>query len=119
MSLQAIFIGRPTRSEMIGLFLATLELVRQRRVRVIQDKAAGDIRLELRPEADETAVEDKPTDWRDPATGEVQYEWPSEEARIRAERRSKLRASFMARKRAGEAVPEEEIIDVDEEDGEF
>ena len=36
MMLSTLFIGRKSRSEMIGLFLATLELVRQRRVLVVQ-----------------------------------------------------------------------------------
>lgn len=52
MSLPALFAGR-TKPEMIGLFLATLELVRRRAVRVRQDEA-GLIVLELRepePEA--------------------------------------------------------------------
>lgn len=114
MSLQAIFVGRQSRSEMIGLFLATLELVRQRRVRVLQDRVAGEIKLELRPEADQVIAEDKATDWRDPQTGEMQYEWPSEDARLRAQRRAKLRAGYIARRKAGEAVPDEEVIDVDD-----
>ena len=47
MTLAALFEGR-TRPEMIGLFLATLELVRRRAVRVKQDDS-GVIVLELRP----------------------------------------------------------------------
>src|SRR5690606_17130646 len=35
MTLQALFVGRRGRSEMIGLFLATLELVRQKRLAVL------------------------------------------------------------------------------------
>ncbi len=46
MSLRAVFTGR-TRGEMIGLFLATLELVRQRKLRVIQDESSGEVALEL------------------------------------------------------------------------
>ena len=46
--LPAVFTGR-TRPEMIGLFLAVLELVRRRAVRVWQEEA-GSIRLALRPE---------------------------------------------------------------------
>lgn len=44
-----LVIGR-TRPEMIGLFLATLELVRRRAVRVSQDGVGGPIVLELQPE---------------------------------------------------------------------
>jgi segregation and condensation protein A len=46
--LPAVFTGR-TRPEMIGLFLAVLELVRRRAVRVWQEDGAT-IRLALRPE---------------------------------------------------------------------
>lgn len=52
MTLRELFVGRQSRSEMVGLFLATLELVRQRRVRVAQDEVGADIRLVLRDEAD-------------------------------------------------------------------
>lgn len=56
LSLRAVFTGR-TRSEMIGLFLATLEMVRQRRVRVMQDEATGEVVLSLGEEvADAAAV---------------------------------------------------------------
>lgn len=114
MSLQQIFVGRSGRSEMIGLFLATLELVRQRRIKVIQDRVAGEIRLELRPGQEQNPqADDKVTDWRDPATGEMQYEWPSEDARRRAERRAKLRASYASRMKQGDAPVADEIIDID------
>lgn len=115
MSLQQIFVGRSGRSEMIGLFLATLELVRQRRIKVVQDRVAGEIRLELRPGQEQNPqADDKVTDWRDPATGEMQYEWPSEDARRRAERRAKLRASYASRMKQGDAPVADEIIDIDE-----
>lgn len=45
MGLRAVFAGR-TRGEMIGLFLATLELVRQRRLSVLQD-GDGEVSLSL------------------------------------------------------------------------
>jgi segregation and condensation protein A len=59
-SLRAVFTGR-TRSEMIGLFLATLELVRRRLVAVRQDEA-GEIALALRdPEAEGVAEGETPS----------------------------------------------------------
>ena len=89
MTLQAIFVGRTSRSEMIGLFLAMLELVRLKKIHVLQDDAEAPIRLELRSGLDQSVIEGPPRhDWRDPETGEVQYEWPSEAARLRAERRA-------------------------------
>lgn len=99
MTLQKIFEGRTGRGEMVGLFLAVLELVRTRRVAVVQDKAGGDIRLESRPETDhldpdavDPDADAAPTDWTDPETGEVVYDWPDEESRLRAERRAQRRA---------------------------
>ncbi|MCC7388300.1 MAG: segregation/condensation protein A [Phycisphaerales bacterium] len=48
-ALRRLFLGRK-RSEVLGLFLALLELVRNRRVRVRQDDATGEIVLGLREE---------------------------------------------------------------------
>jgi segregation and condensation protein A len=48
MTLVSLFTGR-SRGEMLGLFLATLELVRRRAVAVKQDTGSGEIVLELRP----------------------------------------------------------------------
>ena len=100
MTLQKIFEGRTGRGEMVGLFLATLELVRTRRVRVIQDKNGGDIELELRPEEehiDPLAVPDtESTDWRNPETGEIEYDYPDEASRKRAEKRARLRENRAA-----------------------
>lgn len=45
-TLQEAWLGR-SKSDVIGLFLATLELVKQRRVLVVQDEATGEIMLEL------------------------------------------------------------------------
>ena len=90
LTLQAIFEGRESRSELVGLFLAMLELVRQRALSVLQERIGGQIQLQLRDQ-DRELADDQTPDWRDPETGEVQYEWPSEELRLRAERRAELR----------------------------
>lgn len=45
-TLQEIFVGRRNRAEMISLFLATLELVKQRKIRVVQDPTDPSIKLE-------------------------------------------------------------------------
>ena len=112
MTLREIFEGRTNRSEMIGLFLATLELVRQHLVTVVHDDAGGgglqppsrepgaNIRLILVSEEDrqrDRQDTDKPADWKDPQTGEVQYGWPDEESRLRFERRERLRATLQAK----------------------
>jgi len=54
-----VFAGR-SRAEMIGLFLALLELIRQRRIRVTQDRIFGPIMIVLLkppPDADEVDAE--------------------------------------------------------------
>ena len=104
MSLRELFVGRQSRSEMIGLFLATLELVRQRRVQVTQPDTGGDIRLVLRPESDRNdldgsddakalaaVAESAPKDLTlDEVAG---FDWPDEATRRRVERRIRLRAA--------------------------
>ncbi|MGB0768075.1 MAG: hypothetical protein ACPGYV_10230, partial [Phycisphaeraceae bacterium] len=104
---------RSNRSEMIGLFLATLELVRQRLVRVLQDettKAAApgaNVRLVLVPEAERAT----PADDDEAAAisgdagdgeGSSDYDWPDEESRLRFERRERLRATLAAKAEAEE-----------------
>ncbi len=62
LSLRAACAGRK-RGEMIGLFLATLELVRQHKIRVIQDRVNDDILIEHREsdDADPAVLMNKPT----------------------------------------------------------
>lgn len=50
-TLRSVFEGR-SRGEMIGLFLATLELARQRTILIRQDELTLEIELELNPEDD-------------------------------------------------------------------
>lgn len=95
MDLQTMFAGR-SRGEAIGLFLATLELVKQRRVTARQD-THGAIRLVLLPEpSDDIQTHDGGSlealeKWRDPATGEIDYDWPDTQTRRRAQRRAQRR----------------------------
>lgn len=112
LTLREIFEGRSNKSEMIGLFLATLELVRQRLVRVVQDEAVkgampgANIRLLLVPEEDRLPLndDDKPDEGKP-----VQYEWPDEESRLRFERRERLRATLAAKAEAEERGEEFDI----------
>ena len=55
MSFAEIFTGRDNRIEVIGLFLALLELIRQKRVTVRQQQAFGEIYVFLIPQADGSA----------------------------------------------------------------
>ncbi len=112
MSLQQLFVGRTTRTQLIGLFLATLELVKLKRIRVVQDRVAGEIQLKLRADGDNELADEPAADWRDPETGEMQYDWPSEEAKQRAERRAKRKLENFKKRRAGEAVEDEDEDDI-------
>lgn len=60
MTLQEIFKGRP-RGEMIGLFLALLELARNQRVGVRQEGADDAIEIVLVPQADAVPAGNQPT----------------------------------------------------------
>ncbi|MFN3168630.1 MAG: segregation and condensation protein A [Phycisphaeraceae bacterium] len=105
LTLREIFEGRTGRSEMIGLFLATLELVRQRLVKVMQDDATpnaepgANIRLVLVPEQERAAKTDG-DDQTPQGDGAVQYDWPDEASRLRFERRERLRATLAAKAEA-------------------
>jgi len=109
LTLHQLLEGRSNRSEMIGLFLATLELVRDKRARVWQADGGGSVTLELisaREREQLVADEDAPADWRDPETGELQYDWPDEEGRRRAEQRKKRRNREQLKQMRGEGGPE-------------
>ena len=119
LTLQAMFVGRANRIEMIGLFLATLELVRQGRVKAVQLQLAGEIQLELVEQAQTPGPPDTaPPDWRDPQTGQVQYDWPSEEARQRAERRAKRKLERGIKETIEQSDDDDDLILVDADDDE-
>jgi chromatin segregation and condensation protein Rec8/ScpA/Scc1 (kleisin family) len=50
LTLTALVIGRKSRSETIGVFLALLELIREKRVLAHQGEALGEIEIEIAPE---------------------------------------------------------------------
>jgi segregation and condensation protein A len=50
LTLAALLIGRKSLSEMIGVFLALLELVRQKRVLINQNDDSGELELQIAPE---------------------------------------------------------------------
>jgi segregation and condensation protein A len=51
-TLRQLFEGRKNKSEMIGVFLATLELIRQKKVAIEQVEGGDDIRLRLRDDSE-------------------------------------------------------------------
>jgi segregation and condensation protein A len=50
LTLRALILGRTSRSEMIGVFLALLELIREKKILVTQNEVADDIGIEPAPE---------------------------------------------------------------------
>lgn len=114
LTLESMMEGRRSRDEMIGVFLATLELIRQRQVRVAQEPGQP-IQVIRRPEEERAQPTDEPVDWRNPETGQIEYEWASEADRRRAERRAKLRATYAERRKTkGAASPSGDDEDIDE-----
>ncbi|MDX1564446.1 MAG: segregation/condensation protein A, partial [Phycisphaeraceae bacterium] len=109
MTLQAMFAGRGSVSEMIGLFLATLELIRQRKVKATQPEAGGPICLERLDESQwmdptQEEAETEPIS-ADPARPE-DFDWPDEKTRRRYERRQGRRAR-------GEVIVEDQEFEED------
>ncbi|QDU32736.1 Segregation and condensation protein A [Poriferisphaera corsica] len=105
MSLQQIFTGRTNRSEMIGLFLATLELARNNRVTIRQNAAKDDIELVPIPVEDQNkSLEDIDASekWKNPETGELEYGWPDLLGFQHHMRREKMRRTAEAKQKAEE-----------------
>lgn len=70
-----VFAGRTVRSEIVGLFLAMLELVRRRQIHASQERAFEDVHLHLNPNPPDDSDDDRddapPSDNR--AGGEGEY----------------------------------------------
>jgi len=69
MTFRQVFAGRTIRTEIVGLFLALLELMRQRKILAIQDANFGEIQIHLNPnppaaasEPDESPAESAPAE---------------------------------------------------------
>ncbi len=54
LTLLELFLGRTKKSEMIGLFLATLELIRQKKITIEYSESNNDLRIRLREESPDT-----------------------------------------------------------------
>src|SRR4029077_6085404 len=50
LTLRALILGRASKSEMIGIFLALLELIREKKILVQQTEALGDVEIFEAPE---------------------------------------------------------------------
>lgn len=90
------------RGEILGLFLATLELARQQFIRVTQDEGTGDIQLVLKTDEERALTPDNATE-REPADPKNadDFEWPDEETR-------KTYVSRQQRRWSGESIEEDE-----------
>ena len=73
MTFREVFAGRTVRSEIVGLFLALLELARRKRILLRQDSNFGEIRLDLDPNPP------KPTDEPEGPIAGVEDSEPSEQ----------------------------------------
>lgn len=99
MTLQQMFVGRTQRAEMIGLFLATLELVRQHRLVIKQDGPGGDISLSLRTAEQLAAIraaeaaEDHSAAATETSLDPDAFEWSDEALRQRFVLRQERRAT--------------------------
>jgi segregation and condensation protein A len=60
LTLAQLVIGRTSRSEMIGVFLALLELIRQKKVVVTQNEALGEIEIDPAPPEHRATAEAEP-----------------------------------------------------------
>ena len=50
LTLRSLIAGRTNRSEMIGIFLALLELIREKKILVVQTDPLGEVEIEIAPE---------------------------------------------------------------------
>jgi segregation and condensation protein A len=62
LSLRGLVVGRKTRSEMIGVFLALLELIRQKKILVFQGDGETDMEITQAPEEHRNTYIEAPTE---------------------------------------------------------
>lgn len=110
MTLRQIFEGR-RRGEMIGLFLAILELARRYTITFSQTEQGGEIHLALRDPQEQQQLLDaeaQQDSQRDPAdvNNPDDFDWPDDATRQRYARRLQRRA-------AGEKIEEDEQLAAD------
>ena len=120
LTLQNIFEGR-SHGERIGLFLALLELVRQRRILVQQEDLNRPIQLSLRTAESELTPD--PDHGPPPmvvgqlpalasqAPTTADFDWPDEESKLIALRREKLRFKWSEKKKS-----QEDLLDAGKSD---
>jgi segregation and condensation protein A len=108
-----VFAGR-SRSECIGLFLALLELIRQRRVRVEQPSPLGEVYVHLLPPPEESEVDDEHDE---PAIAEIAETTPvpadSDDERVEFEQDEDEPATEQETSPAPADMPDEEPLVAD------
>lgn len=112
MSFAKVFEGRTVRSEVVGLFLAMLELIKQRQIFASQDSNFQDIHIHLNPNPptpEELAEQDRLVDEHLRAEEQRRQEELEEAKRLKAEK-------LAARQAAEEALQAEDDDDDDEDD---
>ena len=110
MAFTKVFEGRTARGEIVGLFLAMLELIKQRQIFASQDENFNDIHIHLNPNPptpEELAEQDRVVDEHIKKEEQRRQEELEEKQRIKAEK--------LAAKQAAQAEEEAEEDDDDED----
>jgi segregation and condensation protein A len=81
LTLKALILGRGHRSEMIGVFLALLELIRQKKILIRQSEMLGDIDIEQAPPEHRATAEQMPMHLADDLPAEQKEPTHSENPR--------------------------------------
>ncbi len=118
MTLQQVFEGR-SRGQRVGLFLAMLELTRQRRLDIRQDRINGEIALSLRSAEEVRAIHAAEADAPDREKADPNqpddYDWPDARSRERYAKRIDRRAK--GQKVEEDAELEADIAELEAEEG--
>lgn len=62
LTMMMLFAGKTSRSELVGIFIAMLELVRQKKILVDQPELGGDIKIALHDDPDQLAADHRPAE---------------------------------------------------------
>jgi segregation and condensation protein A len=125
LSFRQLLEGRQSRSEMIGVFLALLELIRQRKILVNQVEDADDLQIDPAPEGHRAASTDAPLRLvgDEPAEGQPaaeidpaeQYSGPSSPVRRRRRKKAESEPTAPAAEAPSAETPPAEEMGADVE----
>jgi segregation and condensation protein A len=119
LSFAQVFEGRTVRSEIVGLFLAMLELIRQRQIFASQNANFQDIHIHLNPNPptpEELAEQDRIVEEHMRAEEQRRREELEEKKRIKAEQLAAKQAAADALLTGDAPPPEDDANDANEDD---